>query len=257
MRAETGPEPGPRAENEPEPGPGPERTSVTSAALAAPPALVHRVSAEAPRAAVLVLHGGRADGMGAPPPWNLPGARMRPFVRAVARATVGHRVSIGSVRYRRRGWNGGRADAARDADRALGELLAETGELPVVLVGHSMGGRAALRVAGHPCVRGVVGLAPWCPPEEPVGQLSGRRVVLLHGDRDRRTDPAGSRDVVERARRAGAQADFVPMPGGDHAMLRGARAWQRLTGELAAAMLGLAPMPDPAADATAPDATGG
>ncbi|WP_438949092.1 LLM class flavin-dependent oxidoreductase, partial [Streptomyces harbinensis] len=40
-------------------------------------------------------------------------------------------------------------------------LAARLGPVPVVLVGHSMGGRAALRAAGHPAVTGVVALAPW------------------------------------------------------------------------------------------------
>ncbi|WP_079100248.1 alpha/beta fold hydrolase [Streptomyces sp. WMMB 322] len=184
-----------------------------------------------------MLHGGRSDGLEAPPPWNLPGARMRLFVPSLIRATAGRSVLLCRVRYRCRGWNGEREDASRDARWALGELARTVGGLPVVVVGHSMGGRAALRVAGDAAVRGVVALAPWCPEGEPVRQLSGRRVVVLHGDRDRVTDPGASRRLLVRAREAGAQTRFVPVPGGDHAMLRRRADWHRTVAEEVAGML--------------------
>ncbi|QHZ00241.1 Alpha/beta hydrolase family protein [Streptomyces sp. S4.7] len=210
-----------------------------------PPALVLDRSAARPRTAVLLLHGGRSEGMEPPPRMNLAAVRMLPFTRAVLRATEGHDVLVGRVRYRHRGWNGTRADAAVDALRALDELEQLAGPVRVVLVGHSMGGRAALTVAGHDLVRGVVGLAPWCPSGDPVGQLMDRQVVLVHGDRDRTTDPLGSRDLVRRARAAGADACVVQMTGGDHAMLRRADEWHSLTTELVSGLLGLAPLPGP------------
>lgn len=202
------------------------------------PALVAHATVQEPKAAVVVLHGGRSEGLEAPPPWNLPGARMRLFFPSLARATAGHSVLLCRVRYRHRGWNGEREDASRDAHWALGELARTVGELPVVIVGHSMGGRAALRVAGEPAVRGVVALAPWCPEGEPVEQLAGRRVVVLHGDRDRVTDPDASRRLLIRARQAGADTRFVLMLGGDHAMLRRRSDWHRTVAEEVAGMLG-------------------
>ncbi|THA27562.1 alpha/beta fold hydrolase [Streptomyces sp. RKND-216] len=212
--------------------------------------MLHRTAAS-PQAAVLVLHGGRADGLDAPPPWNLPGARMRPYLRAVARATEGRDVVVGAVRYRYRGWNGVRGDAARDAERALEELRALAGPVPVVLVGHSMGGRAALRAAAHDLVTGVVGLAPWCPPGEPVDHLRGRRLVLLHGNRDRMTDPRGSWELAVRARVAGAESCHLTVVGGDHAMLRRAVLWHTRTAESVRGLLGYGPLPDVVARALA------
>lgn len=215
-----------------------------------PSLLVHSAVSD-PAAAVLVLHGGRSEGLEAPPPWNLPDIRMRLFVRSLAQASADSRVLLCRVRYRCRGWNGAREDAARDARWALDELTRTVGELPVALVGHSMGGRAALRVGGHRCVRGVVALAPWCPPGEPVGQLSGRRVVLVHGERDRVTDPAASQEFALRARRNGADARFVPMPGGDHAMLRRHTAWHRVVDREVTQLLAHAHVPPPDPPATA------
>ncbi|MHB9756831.1 alpha/beta hydrolase [Streptomyces sp. BYX5S] len=190
-------------------------------------ALIPRRTPPGARAAVVFLHGGRADSRSASKRWHLAALRMRPFVRAVASALGEDPVALAEVRYRVRGWNGADADALRDAERALGELPRLVGDVPVVLVGHSMGGRAALRAARSPQVRGVVALAPWCPEDEPVEQLRGKDVVVLHGDRDRVTDPQASVALVRRAVGVGARAGVSLVPGGDHAMLRDSARWHR------------------------------
>ncbi|MFI8434068.1 alpha/beta hydrolase [Streptomyces sp. NPDC079020] len=228
-----------------------------------------------PSAAVLILHGGHETGVEAPPPGllNLPALRMRPFSRAVSRATGGGSsgredredrgvreeqdaregregegrgpVLVRNVRYTHRGWNGTREDPLHDAVNALDELRREAGDLPVVLLGHSMGARAALRAADHSLVRAVVGLAPWCPPGDPVTQLAGRDVVLLHSTRDRVTSPQATQSLTARARRAGARTCMITIRGGDHAMIRRAPAWHHLTSALVTGLLGLAPLPGP------------
>jgi dienelactone hydrolase len=100
-----------------------------------------------------------------------------------------------------------------------------------------MGGRAALRAASAPRVRGVVALAPWCPAGEPVAHLRDKEVAVLHGDRDRVTDPRSSLAFVQRARAAGARATFVGMADGDHAMLRHSGDWHRAVGASTLAIL--------------------
>ncbi|MFH8513836.1 alpha/beta hydrolase [Streptomyces gelaticus] len=223
--------------------------------MAAPP------SAARPSAAVLLLHGGAEAGLAAPlpGPLNLPGVRMRPFARSVAGATGGAAgdVLVRTARYAHRGWNGPREDPLHDAVRALDALGREAGEIPVVLVGHSMGARAALRAAGHPLVRGVVGLAAWCPADDPVDQLAGRDVVLLHSTRDRITSPRASQRLTARARLAGARSCLVAIRGSDHAMVRRAGQWHALTARIVAGLLELGPLPGPVADALGlpPDAT--
>lgn len=213
-----------------------------------------------PSAAVLVLHGGRETGTEPPPPGplNLPRLRMRPFVHAIERAVaeVPSRpdasdgpVLVRQVRYAHRGWNGSRADPFRDAVAALDALGDEAGDVPVIMLGHSMGARAALRAAGHPLVRGVVGLAPWCPPGDPVTQLAGRDVVLVHSNRDRMTSPQATQSLTARARRAGARTCMVTVRGGDHAMLRRAAAWHRLTTALVTGLLGTGSLPGPVGEA--------
>ncbi|MFD3656778.1 dienelactone hydrolase family protein [Streptomyces sp. NPDC058620] len=207
-----------------------------------------------PSAAVLLLHGGREAGAGPPPfgPLNLPAVRMRPFRRSVRKATLPADVLVRSVRYTCRGWNGPREDPLHDAVRALDDLQREAGDLPVVLVGHSMGARASLRAAGHPLVRAVVGLAPWCPPEDPVTQLVDRDVVLIHSTHDRVTNPRASRALADRARDAGARTCLVTVEGSDHAMLRRAALWHELTTALVTGLLGQSTLPDAVSAALRP-----
>ncbi|MET9951741.1 alpha/beta fold hydrolase [Streptomyces sp. NPDC006339] len=200
------------------------------------------------RAAVLVLHGGRADALEAPPPLNLPALRMRPFARAIARATAHDDVLVAHVRYERRGWNGDHAHPVADTQRALAELRDLVGPVPVVLVGHSMGARAALRAAADPGVTGVVALAPWCPPAEPAAHLRGRTVCAFHDEADRITSAEDTWAYLTRAQSAGARVRGLRMPHGGHAMLRQARRWHRLTAETTAALLGVAPFPSALAE---------
>jgi dienelactone hydrolase len=94
-----------------------------------------------------------------------------------------------------------------------------------------MGGRAALRAAGHPRVAGVLALAPWIPAGEPVEQLRGRAVLIVHGDADRMTDPALSLAYARRAQAEGFDVEYRRIPGGDHAMLHSAAAWHAVAAD--------------------------
>jgi dienelactone hydrolase len=98
-----------------------------------------------------------------------------------------------------------------------------------------MGGRAALRAAAHPNVRGVVALAPWLPGEEPVTQLAGRDVVLLHGTRDLTTSASSSARYGERATPLARRVVCLHVPWSGHGMLLRASTWHRLTAAFVAA----------------------
>ncbi|MEU8776534.1 alpha/beta fold hydrolase [Streptomyces sp. NPDC048606] len=189
--------------------------------------------------AILVLHGGRADSLTPPPLLNLPSLRMRPFLRVMNRSPLLADVLVAPVRYRLRGWNGHRADPVQDTRQALKELRNAAGPVSVVLVGHSMGARAALRAADDPQVRGVVALAPWCPPGEPTAHLTDRTIMALHDEADRITSATDTWNYLARAHAAGARVRGIRMPRGHHAMIRDARLWHRLTTTCAAAVLGL------------------
>ena len=113
------------------------------------------------------------------------------------------------VHYRYRGWNGSEAQLAHDARWAVDEVVRRYGDVSVCLAGvATSGGRAALRAADHEAVNSVLALAPWLPeedvaaPAEPVRQLAGRRVLIVHGTNDARTDPKLSFRFAARAKKA-------------------------------------------------------
>ena len=177
---------------------------------------------EGARAVVLVLHGGRAASTAASPR-GLAYVRMVPFARAIAHATRGRRVAVWLLRYRVRGWNGSAQDPVRDAEWALARARQQHPGALIVLVGHSMGGRVALRLVNEPGVAGVCALAPWMAPGDPVIRPAGATVLMAHGDRDRVTDPSASAVYAARI-----GASFVPVPGESHSMLRRPVFWTRL-----------------------------
>jgi alpha-beta hydrolase superfamily lysophospholipase len=180
------------------------------------------------RAVALVLHGGAEFGTAAVPPWKLAYLRMVPLARALRRAGGAHGLEVRLLRNRRYGWNGAAEDPLPDTRRALERIRAEHPGLPVVLVGHSMGGRVALRVADDPAVVGVCALAPWTPAGEPVEAVAGRSVLIVHGTRDRMTSPRESHAFAERAGAVATRVARFEIGGEGHAMLRRSAVWTRL-----------------------------
>lgn len=176
---------------------------------------------------VLVLHGGRSTSTAPTSPTQLAVLRMLPFGTAVERVAerTGVRVAVAQLRHRVRGWNGARRDPVVDAAWALDTLREQFGNAPIVLLGHSMGGRTAFALADAPGVVGVVGLAPWVDGDDAPGAVAGVRVDVLHGTADRMTDPRASRAWTEQARARGALTTYTPVDGAGHTMLRRASWW--------------------------------
>ncbi len=186
---------------------------------------------------VLVAHGGQASSTTPTSALQPAVLRMIPVAVAIRQALRGSGAVVQRPRFRVRGWNGAQASPVGDLNEALDAIAAEFGPVPVVLVGHSMGARAAVRAAGHPAVSAVAGLAPWLPPGEPAGQLAGRRVLLAHGTADSITSPAETWAFLEQAR-AVTEVAAVELRDGDHPMLRRARLWHAIAAEFARAALG-------------------
>jgi pimeloyl-ACP methyl ester carboxylesterase len=193
------------------------------------------------RGIALVLHGGRSKSHLPVRAHQLAVLRMRPFVSALRRHTDSGLV-VAQVRYRVRGWNGAERSPVPDTLWALDRLVARFPDVPVALVGHSMGGRAAIYAAGHDAVHSVVGLAPWIEPGDPVDPVTGRRVLVVHGDGDRMTDPRASASFARSAERVAESVTYVRVEGERHAMLRRAGVWHQLaTGFVLGTILGRQP----------------
>ncbi|MFB6979913.1 alpha/beta hydrolase [Streptomyces scopuliridis] len=134
-------------------------------------------------------------------------ARMVPLLRHLARVGAAEGLVAHVVHYGGRGWNGAQARLAADAEWAAEEAVRRYGDVPVCLAGHGMGGRAALHAAGHRAVNSVLAMAPWLPEDdraaepEPIKQLTGRQVLIMHGTTDARTDPELSYRLAERVKK--------------------------------------------------------
>lgn len=201
------------------------------------------------RIVVLVLHGGKSHSDAPVRPWQLAYRRMIPLARSLHRATADHATAVWLLRNRLRGWNEPHRHPVADARLALEEIGREHPSANIVLVGHSMGGRAALRLAGEERVIAVCALAPWIEREEPMRQLAGRSVLIAHGDRDRMTSATASAEYARTASRWHPDVRLVRIAGSGHAMLRHPGTWTSLVRRFARdAVL---------ADEKRPQATGG
>ncbi|MBO8196134.1 alpha/beta hydrolase [Streptomyces oryzae] len=176
----------------------------------------------APHAVVLVLPGGGSAGGargGARGASLAAAAAAVPLARRLGRAgsdddpLVSHLVRYrGGSRAAGGDGGGGRVqECAADAERAVEEVVRRYGDVPVCLVGIDIGAPAALRAAGHQAVGSVVALGPLLSADgdaadsEPVQQLRGRQVLIVHGTNDTRCDPELSFRLAERAKKVNAQ----------------------------------------------------
>lgn len=207
----------------------------------------------APPAVVLVLHGGRAVSRESGERKRLTYLRMLPF--ALTLAARGPAVYL--LRYRYRGWNAPAKDALRDAEWAIDEIGRRHPGLPIVLVGHSMGGRAALGAAGGRGVVAVCALAPWLDGSDPVDQLAGRTVLIAHGDDDRWTDPNESLEYAVRAKRVTDRVCRFEVVGSGHFMLSRLSDWQSLVRRFVLGAIGIEPEDPDIANALRQPAPGG
>ncbi|MDO9410193.1 alpha/beta hydrolase [Patulibacter sp.] len=189
-----------------------------------------------PQGVVLVLHGGAARRAAmAVSPTQLSVVRMIPIARRVARRGRG-RLAVYRLLNSQRGWDTEHTPVD-DAHWALDRIAEQLGRaLPACLVGHSLGGRAALLAANHTAVRSVVALAPWVYPTDLPRGADDRRFLIVHGDGDR---VARAERSAEVARALGRRADvgYVTIEGGKHAMLRHHAAFDGLAAEFAATTL--------------------
>lgn len=190
------------------------------------------------RAVVLLLHGGKprsrqpVDGRSAS--WR----RSEWMARSITAQAHAADTSVCLLRYRERGWNGGR-HRIDDTRWALDEVRTEHGDVPVVLLGHSMGARVAVHAADDPSVVGVVGLAPWWSADDPISTLPGRALVAAHGRRDRITSFAETSRYIERAKGIATAVEFVDMGALGHYMLTDVDAWNTVAATSALQLLKL------------------
>lgn len=185
-----------------------------------------------PDCSVIVLHGGASrQRQMMVSPTQLSVVRMIPVARRIARAGRG-RLSVHRLLNSYRGWDTTHTPLD-DAAWAIEQVQERWPRTPVALVGHSLGGRAALLAAEHPAVRTVVALNPWVYPDDGV-PLPDRSVLIVHGDHDRIARPERARAVARRLARS-ADVEFRLVEGGKHAMLRHGSEFERAAADFVVA----------------------
>ena len=202
------------------------------------PSLTRGDVAGRPTGVVLMLHGGRADGLRPVEESNASWRRSRWMMDHVTGRLNRAGVSVWLLRYSVCGWNqrNGRSPSTApsapsapspvpDTRWALDEVRRELGDLPVVLLGHSMGGRTAVAAAGDPSVVGVVALAPWLPPDEPNAGLAGKPFAAAHGRSDRITSLRQTRAFARNAEGVASSVELQDMGRVGHYMFRTIPAW--------------------------------
>lgn len=170
---------------------------------------------------VLLLHGGVEQSRLAVPDWRFAPA-LAPILSLQRRvAAAGGEAWV--LRHAHYGWNDGApVEEAREALAIVG--TARPG-CPIVVGGHSMGARTAVRVADDPAVTGVVALAPWLPADDPVEPLAGKRLRVAYAAWDRTCSLASMTPYLERAG-AVAEVTVTSMGRDVHEMARRGR-WAR------------------------------
>jgi dienelactone hydrolase len=189
-----------------------------------------------PAGAVLVLHGGASRrGSMMVSPAQLSVLRMVPIARRIAR--VGQNgLAVFRLLNSARGWDTHHTPA-HDARWALEQIAERHGErLPTCVVGHSLGGRAALLTANRPEVRSAVALAPWVYPTDVPDGLSGQRILIIHGSSDRIASPDRSAALARRLSPR-ARVSYISVEGGKHAMLKRHALFDGLVAEFASSTL--------------------
>jgi alpha-beta hydrolase superfamily lysophospholipase len=191
---------------------------------------------------VVVLHGGANRGEHVMvSPAQLSVLRMVPIARRIARAGRSH-LAVHRLLNTHRGWDS-RTTPVMDVAWALGQVAQQHGDVPVSLVGHSLGGRAALLGGGDPRVRSVVALNPWVLPTDPV-DLRDTRVLVVHGTGDRVALPERAAAMARRLS-AHTSVGYVAVPGAGHAMLGRGRVFETCAADfVAATLLGIQPRSD-------------
>jgi len=152
-------------------------------------------------------------------PTQLSVLRMIPIAKRIARAGGRGELAVYRLLNSTRGWDTHHTPVD-DARWALDQLAERAGgPRRTCLVGHSLGGRAALFAANRPEVISAVALAPWVSPTDRPGGLDDRQILIVHGSRDRIASPERSTALAERLSGT-ARVKYVSVEGGKHAMLK-------------------------------------
>lgn len=160
------------------------------------------IEVERPRALVILVHGGLVRSKLPVSDSNLSvgWALMRTYQDRLSTHLAARGVEVWALLHRYAGWNSdAHPSPVPDLEWALDEARRLRPGVPVVVVGHSMGARTALRVAEDPSIVGLVGLCPWYPADEIVSP-AGMPLRVAFAEWDWDCPYPSMREFLHRAR---------------------------------------------------------
>ena len=189
-----------------------------------------------PEGVVVVVHGGGSRrGQMMVSPTQLSVLRMIPVARRVARAGGG-RLAVYRLLNSYRGWDT-KHTPVHDIRWALQQVRERYGDLQVCLVGHSLGGRAALLAADAAEVSSVVALAAYIVHgDSSAVRATDRRILFVHGLQDRIASPTSAARLAQWLGHRN-EVGFIAIKDAKHAMLRHHKLFDRCTGDFVRATL--------------------
>lgn len=177
-----------------------------------------------PDGVVLMLHGGDVDSTTAMSPYDPAVQLLKPLGARIQRWSHGQ-LAVCRLVNAVRGWNEPIRSPLADAEWALMRVRQIYPDVPIGVVGHSMGGRVALHLGARHDVVSVAALAPWLADGFHERDFVDTPLFVVHGRQDNVTDNDASLDLVERVRAIGGDATYTSVPGW-HALLWRPRQWQ-------------------------------
>ncbi|MDN5726976.1 MAG: hypothetical protein L0G99_13760 [Propionibacteriales bacterium] len=197
-----------------------------------------------PRAVVVSCHGGRPIGWQRVGPWYPPVWWNQLLIDLLRHRLRPYEIALAPVINSVRGWNDPELPALDDARRTVGAIRRRWPDVPLLLIGYSLGGRVIGRIADEAGAAGAVALAPWWPDPVDGSGLAGVPTVIIQGSADAVTPPSDSRAVAGRLHAAGTPVVRYLITGAGHLMVLRRPTWQRLAGEGILGLLGESPYTD-------------
>ena len=138
-------------------------------------------------------------------------------------------VASWSLKHRLAGWDiPHNPTPVREARQAIERMRQTHSDIPIILVGISMGARTAVRAATEDNVVGVVGLVPWLPAEESPAPLVGKHLRVGYASLDRTCPYHSMSDFIARAHGVAASVTTKNVGPDVHEMVL-PRTWQPFT----------------------------